>query len=259
MTPNLDNYLVDKYPLIFRDRYRSMSETAMCWGFSCADGWFDLIDVLCELSTRYLETRPELTKEFYAVQVKEKFGTLRFYESVGTDYLFTLSEAAEEISEYVCEECGAPGTLCRPNGRRVQCCCPDHGGPPLRPLAPPSVRVAIEQWGDEYVDLHPGPHADAQALANLERYLDRRPEIRSLIPVFARAYEAFPGVAWLLQAILQILGMTGTLKDHPDFGLEIRDENGDPVFELLGTINDEIKAIFDFFSAFLKRWREKNL
>lgn len=142
MNRDLDNYLIDKYPHIFRDRFKSMSETAMCWGFACGDGWFDLIDVLCGLCTGYLETRPEIAKEFYAVQVKEKFGALRFYESRGTDYLFALSQAAEDISEYVCEECGAPGALCRPNGHWVQCRCPEHRGPALNRKTRGQIGVA---------------------------------------------------------------------------------------------------------------------
>ena len=47
MKKELDETLCAKYPLIFRDRNAPMTETAMCWGFSCGDGWYNLIDVLC--------------------------------------------------------------------------------------------------------------------------------------------------------------------------------------------------------------------
>lgn len=47
MNTELDKKLVEKYPLIFKDRYGDMKETAMCWGFECGDGWYDLIDGLC--------------------------------------------------------------------------------------------------------------------------------------------------------------------------------------------------------------------
>lgn len=47
MREELDKKLVEKYPKIFRDRYAPMMQTAMCWGFSCGDGWFDILDVLC--------------------------------------------------------------------------------------------------------------------------------------------------------------------------------------------------------------------
>jgi hypothetical protein len=47
MRKELDEQLVKKYPKIFRDRYKSMAETAMCWGFECGDGWYDILDLLC--------------------------------------------------------------------------------------------------------------------------------------------------------------------------------------------------------------------
>jgi len=42
-------------------------------------------------------------------QVKEKFGTLRFYYSGGDDYVDGVVRMAEAISAVTCEECGSPG------------------------------------------------------------------------------------------------------------------------------------------------------
>jgi hypothetical protein len=47
MNEKLDAQLVEKYPHMFQNRYKSMQETAMCWGFECGDGWFHIIDSLC--------------------------------------------------------------------------------------------------------------------------------------------------------------------------------------------------------------------
>ena len=47
MRKELDEKLCEKYPLIFKNRHADMTETAMCWGFECGDGWFNIIDVLC--------------------------------------------------------------------------------------------------------------------------------------------------------------------------------------------------------------------
>ena len=47
MRKDLDEALCAKYPLIFQDRNADMRTTAMCWGFECGDGWYNLIDVLC--------------------------------------------------------------------------------------------------------------------------------------------------------------------------------------------------------------------
>jgi len=41
-----------------------------------------------------------------ASQVKEKYGTLRFYMSSGTHEMWDLIDAAEEKSERICEDCG---------------------------------------------------------------------------------------------------------------------------------------------------------
>lgn len=47
MRDELDAKLVEKYPKIFKNRYGGMQETAMCWGFECGDGWYQIIDSLC--------------------------------------------------------------------------------------------------------------------------------------------------------------------------------------------------------------------
>jgi hypothetical protein len=46
-----------------------------------------------------------------AAQVKEKFGTLRFYMTHATEEMFELIEAAEAESEHTCESCGEPGEI----------------------------------------------------------------------------------------------------------------------------------------------------
>ena len=43
-------------------------------------------------------------------QVKEKFGTLRFYYTGGDDQIRGMVSMAESMSGVTCEECGAPGT-----------------------------------------------------------------------------------------------------------------------------------------------------
>lgn len=46
-----------------------------------------------------------------ASQVKEKFGSLRFYLTSGTDNMFKYTDMAEELSQTTCETCGKPGKL----------------------------------------------------------------------------------------------------------------------------------------------------
>ena len=55
MTQELDDKLVKKYPKIFRDRYADKMVTALCWGFSCSDGWYFIIDNLCNTIQSYID------------------------------------------------------------------------------------------------------------------------------------------------------------------------------------------------------------
>lgn len=53
---------------------------------------------------------PEIP-QVVAVQVKEKFGTLRFYYDGGDEYIHGLASMAEWVSSVTCEECGERGKL----------------------------------------------------------------------------------------------------------------------------------------------------
>ena len=118
MRKELDEKLCADYPEIFRDRHAPMSETCMCWGFDCGDGWYPLIDTLCGCLQGYYDSNAKRQKkqgtELYqpvATQVKEKFGTLRFYYDGGNDMTEGMVWFAEAMSAVTCELCGQPGTL----------------------------------------------------------------------------------------------------------------------------------------------------
>jgi hypothetical protein len=51
------------------------------------------------------ESIPQVTLD----QVKEKFGTLRFYYSGGDDYISGMVSFAESLTAVICESCGNPG------------------------------------------------------------------------------------------------------------------------------------------------------
>lgn len=113
MKPELDAQLCKNYPKIFADRNLSMTETAMCWGFEHGDGWFNIINQLCGNIQHHIDWKTKTGKvvpQVVAEQVKEKFGTLRFYYRGGDDYIRGLVSMAESMSGVTCEQCGAPGT-----------------------------------------------------------------------------------------------------------------------------------------------------
>ena len=132
MTPELEQHIIEKYPLIFSQRCE----------MSISDGWFDIIDMLCNniqhridniamrrkyaiewnedvndpeyVWTKFGERRerevPELVEQVVATQIKEKFGTLRFYYNGGDEFIRGLDAMAASMTSRICEECGSPGT-----------------------------------------------------------------------------------------------------------------------------------------------------
>jgi hypothetical protein len=132
MTPELDQHIIEKYPLIF---------SQPC-DIGINDGWFDIIDMLCaniqnridnavtqrqyaiewnedvndpdfewtKFGEREERKVPELVEQVVAKQIKEKFGTLRFYYDGGDDYIRGLEAMAASMTSRICEQCGCPGT-----------------------------------------------------------------------------------------------------------------------------------------------------
>lgn len=83
------------------------------WGFEVSDGWSELVAILCARIDSIL--REAHGARMQVVQVKEKFGALRFYyrlEGVDASTSAAIREAvtlAEAASTHICEQCGCPG------------------------------------------------------------------------------------------------------------------------------------------------------
>ena len=113
MKVEIQNKLFEKYPKVFRQKDLPMQQTAMCWGITCGDGWYNILDTLCGQIQHHLEynaAKDEGTIVTEATQVKEKFGGLRFYYDGGDEFIHGLVSMAEGLSCHTCEECGSPGT-----------------------------------------------------------------------------------------------------------------------------------------------------
>ena len=102
MKQELQNQLFENYPKIFRQKDLSPQETTMCWGISCGDGWFDIVNVLCQNIQKHAEFTG---KSIEAVQVKSKWGALRVYlEGEGVDdFVRGLVKMAESVSRTIKE------------------------------------------------------------------------------------------------------------------------------------------------------------
>jgi len=105
--------LLTRYPVLY-----GMTNTVNPWdqnnprpfhaiegfGIECGDGWFDIIDKL----SKQIE---DLKVGAVAVQVKEKYGTLRFYLNGYNEKIDKFIRTAERKSAKTCEVCGKPGKL----------------------------------------------------------------------------------------------------------------------------------------------------
>ena len=106
MKVELQNYLKNKFPTIYPENF----------SFECNDGWFRIILWLSRYIEMYVTQQNEMAEknpQFYqpvknlvAKQVKQKFGTLRFYFEGGNEHLTTIVRYTEFISGYICEETG---------------------------------------------------------------------------------------------------------------------------------------------------------
>lgn len=105
----------------------------MAFGFECGDGWYNLLDALCDSIQGHCDyinrMYPHRQFQIVAVQVKEKYGSLRFYvdyrhaENLDESEQAKIRETcifidgkismAEAISERVCGLCGEAFTLDR--------------------------------------------------------------------------------------------------------------------------------------------------
>lgn len=134
MKLELQNQLTKSYPVIFSNRYGDPKETCMAWGIECGDGWYHIIDSLCEAIQAKVDwvnrCYPQIEMRVVAEQVKEKYGTLRFYvwykytenpENLSKEDSFRLNNYIEEVngmirmaesmSKRTCEVCGNHGKI----------------------------------------------------------------------------------------------------------------------------------------------------
>lgn len=109
MRAELEQRLVERWPTWFNVK-GDIRETSMSFGFQPGDGWFDLVWALCErLEAVVAVAETETGRSFHVLQVKEKFGGLRFYTNYSNDTISSLIEAAGIESIHTCEVCGGPG------------------------------------------------------------------------------------------------------------------------------------------------------
>lgn len=107
MRPELEQKLKEEFPQLF-ERLPMNAHLGIDLCFEHEDGWFDMIHCL---SRCIIDADKEGLVR--AVQVKEKFGMLRFYYHLEGDERASIPEVssiidrAEILSSFVCEVCGS--------------------------------------------------------------------------------------------------------------------------------------------------------
>ena len=102
--------LIKKYPEMLGKVY---------WGIECNNGWYKVLDEL--LGKIQAHTTDNSETPIDVLQIKEKFGGLRFYYSGGDNYIAELVRFAEMECEKTCEICSAPGTMRDDGWAKVRC------------------------------------------------------------------------------------------------------------------------------------------
>lgn len=114
MKAELQKKLFQKYPKIFADKDKSMKESLMCFGIETEDGWYWLIDNLCNTIQGYIDNNNK--PQIKGVQVKEKFGRLRFYINSSDELIEGMIWLAEDLSGTICEMCGTTKEVGKTSG-----------------------------------------------------------------------------------------------------------------------------------------------
>lgn len=74
-----------------------LAENAVGWW--CPDGW---IDLAYATHKALLDVAPD----YRIIEIKEKFGQMRYYATIRTAEVITIIRAAEDMSLSVCQNCG---------------------------------------------------------------------------------------------------------------------------------------------------------
>jgi hypothetical protein len=159
--PNLED-LPKKYPALFENHPYSKGSDKHYYSFQCGDGWYHILEALLLninwLLGRYREVEEikkkvvekgkeplpwiadyfEKNKEdplasFSIVQIKEKFGGLRFYYECeasieSENRIRGAVDVAESMSFRTCEVCGNPGKCSSAGCNWLSTLCPEHTG-----------------------------------------------------------------------------------------------------------------------------------
>ena len=116
MSPELENKIITKYPKFFDylKEYKGEMILPMMFGIGFGDGWYWLLDNLMDSIQGYIDGNRK--PQVQAVQIKEKFGGLRFYTNGHDELVDGMIWLAEHMSYNICEHCGSTKNVSQTKG-----------------------------------------------------------------------------------------------------------------------------------------------
>ena len=150
---SLEKETIADCKILYCDAGLPMTKTCMCWGFETGKGWWRVLRRLsCELEALNLLVYDKWKVRIQADQVKEKYGTLRFYYSVECDNYNEVGLAAKKIIDDFenKKDCGYFGlkTVVDEKGHSVDEL--DEDGKTVSVWHPPKCHVEVTKHKDEY-------------------------------------------------------------------------------------------------------------
>jgi len=105
MNTILTKKLYERYPVLFAGKDKPITESSISFGIECGDGWFWLIDNVCNSIQKYVRDNKVPAVEF--TQIKEKYGLLDISYIGGDDIVCGMVWMANDMSGGICEYCGS--------------------------------------------------------------------------------------------------------------------------------------------------------
>ena len=133
MTKEENRALCERFPFLL-PRNRWSGEVASGYDFeyteldAMPDGWRKAFgEQLCEELLAEL-TRTGRPDDYRILQIKEKYGSLRWYDNWNTEHGYEILDQYEALSRHTCIRCGAPATRITTGWISPYCdaCCPDN-------------------------------------------------------------------------------------------------------------------------------------
>ena|ERR1700722_15304582 len=129
MSNKYDKIIAD-FPELYSKHGYSTPERSFPVYFAIGDGWFSLMYELSTAIMEHVRKNPDSLPSI--TDIKEKYGTLRFYTNGGDDIIDDLISKAEDASYTICEKCGNVGELMT-SGHWLSVRCPEHKSETDRP------------------------------------------------------------------------------------------------------------------------------